>query len=71
MIDVPAQTLFALAEIETDALTVGVTVIVTLFLGALSLAGAVFMIEELNRPLEGLMKVSGAPIRYALAHLGQ
>jgi hypothetical protein len=47
------------------------TVIVTLFLGALSLAGAVFMIEELNRPLEGLMKVSGAPIRYALAHLGQ
>jgi hypothetical protein len=47
------------------------TVIVTLFLCALSLAGAVFMIEELNRPLEGLMKVSGAPIRYALAHLGE
>jgi hypothetical protein len=47
------------------------TVIVTLFLCAVSLAGAVFMIEELNRPLEGLMKVSGAPIRYALSHLGQ
>jgi hypothetical protein len=47
------------------------TVIVTLFLCALSLAGAIFMIEELNRPLEGLMKISGAPIRYALAHLGQ
>ena len=47
------------------------TVIVALFLCALSLAGAVFMIEELNRPLEGLMKISSAPIRYALAHIGQ
>ena len=45
-------------------------VIVTLFLCALSLAGAVFMIEELNRPLEGFMRVSDAPLRYALAHLG-
>lgn len=45
-------------------------VIVTLFLGAVSLAGAVFMIEELNRPLEGLMQVSSAPIRYALSHIG-
>jgi hypothetical protein len=47
------------------------TVIVALFLCALSLAGAVFMIEELNRPLEGLMKISSAPIRYALDHIGQ
>jgi len=47
------------------------TVIVVLFLSALSLAGAVLMIEELNRPLEGLMKVSSAPLRYALAHLGE
>jgi hypothetical protein len=47
------------------------TVIVTLFLCALSLAGAVFMIEELNQPLEGLMRISGAPVRYALAHLGE
>ena len=46
------------------------TVIVTLFLCALSLAGAVFMIEELNRPLEGFMKISSAPMRYALAHIG-
>jgi hypothetical protein len=45
-------------------------VVVTLFLCALSLAGAVFMIEELNRPLEGLMQVSSAPIRYALSHIG-
>jgi hypothetical protein len=46
------------------------TVIVALFLGALSLAGAVFMIEELNRPLEGFMRVSSAPLQYALTHLG-
>jgi len=45
------------------------TVIVTLFLCALSLAGAVLMIEELNRPLEGFMSVSGAPLRYALGQL--
>jgi hypothetical protein len=47
------------------------TVLLTLFLCALSVGAAVLMIEELNRPLEGLMKVSGAPMRYALAHLGQ
>jgi hypothetical protein len=45
-------------------------VIVTLALCALSLAGAVLMSEELNQPLTGLMKLSGAPMRYALAHLG-
>ena len=47
------------------------TVLVTLFLCAVSVAGAVLMIEELNQPLAGLMKVSSAPMRYALAHLGQ
>jgi hypothetical protein len=47
------------------------TVVITLFLCALSVAGAVLMIEELNRPLEGLMRVSSEPMRYALAHLGQ
>ena len=46
------------------------TVLVVLFLCALSLAGAVLMIEELNRPLEGFMKVSSAPMRYALTHIG-
>jgi hypothetical protein len=47
------------------------TVIVVLFLCALSLAGAVLIIEELNRPLEGFMKVSSEPVRYALAHIGE
>ena len=45
-------------------------VMFTLFLCALSLAGAVFMIEELNQPLEGLMRVSSAPMRYALGRIG-
>ena len=40
-------------------------------LGAVSVAGAVLMIEELNRPLEGLMRISSVPVRYALAHLGK
>jgi hypothetical protein len=35
------------------------------------LAGAIFMIEELNRPLEGFLKISGAPIQYTLSHIGQ
>jgi hypothetical protein len=47
------------------------TVIMALFLCAVSVAGAVLTIEELNRPLEGLMRISGAPLRYALAHLGK
>jgi hypothetical protein len=47
------------------------TVIATLFLCAVSLAGAVVMVEELNRPLDGFMRVSSAPLRYALAHMGR
>jgi hypothetical protein len=46
------------------------TVIVTLFLCALSVSGAIFLILEMYRPLEGLMQVSSAPLRNALAQLG-
>jgi hypothetical protein len=46
------------------------TVIVILFVCALSLAGAVLMIEGLNRPLDGPMRISSTPMRYALSHLG-
>jgi hypothetical protein len=46
------------------------TVIVTLALCALSLAGAVMMTEELNRPLTGLMRIPATPLNYALAHIG-
>ena len=47
------------------------TVVAVLFLCALSVSGSMFLIEEMNRPLQGLMKISGAPMRNALSHLGQ
>ncbi len=43
------------------------TVLVALFVGALSVAGAIFLIIEMNRPYSGLMRISSAPIRSALA----
>jgi hypothetical protein len=47
------------------------TVVVVLFICALSAAGAIFLILEMERPFEGLMKISGAPMREAFSHLGQ
>ena len=47
------------------------TVVAILVVCALSVSGAIFLIEEMDRPLEGLMKISSAPLRNALAHLGQ
>jgi len=47
------------------------TVVTTFLLCALSVSGSIFLIEELNSPLEGLMKVSIAPLRNVLAHLGE
>ncbi|HLF97910.1 MAG TPA: hypothetical protein VI457_12280 [Methylococcaceae bacterium] len=47
------------------------TVIAVLFLGAVSLATAVFLILEMSRPLDGVIKISGAPMQKALEHLGQ
>jgi hypothetical protein len=47
------------------------TVIATLFVCALSLSGAIFLILEMYTPFEGLIQLSDAPLRNALAHLGQ
>jgi hypothetical protein len=47
------------------------TVIVTLFLCALSVSGAIFLIMDMYRPFEGFIRVSSAPLRAALAELGQ
>lgn len=47
------------------------TVIAALFLCALSVSGAIFLILELDQPFGGLIKISSAPLRNALAHLGQ
>ncbi len=48
-----------------------VTVIIVLFICALSAAGSLYLIEELDRPYGGLISVSSAPLRTALANLGQ
>jgi len=47
------------------------TVAIALFLGALSTSVAIFLILEMNTPLEGAITVSLAPMREALAVLGQ
>jgi hypothetical protein len=47
------------------------TVISVLLVCALSVSSAIFLIEEMDRPFEGLMQISSAPLRSALAHLGQ
>jgi hypothetical protein len=47
------------------------TVITVLFVCALSVSSAVFLILEMAKPFDGLIKVSDAPLRYALTHLGQ
>jgi hypothetical protein len=47
------------------------TVVASLLVSALSVSGAIFLILELYSPYAGLIHVSGAPLRAALAHLGQ
>ena len=48
-----------------------VTVNVALLACALSVSGATFLILELDRPLTGSIRVSAAPVRAALSHLGE
>lgn len=47
------------------------TATVVLLISSLSVSASVFLILELETPFSGLIKVSGAPLRYALAQLGQ
>ena len=47
------------------------TVITVLLISALSVSGAIFIILEMNHPLQGMIKVSSAPLRKAVEHLGQ
>ena len=42
------------------------TVLATLFVGAVSVAAALFLILELDRPFEGVMQISSEPIQRAL-----
>ncbi len=45
------------------------TVLAVLFVCALSVGSAVFLVLEMDTPFEGVLKVSAAPLRYAYAHL--
>jgi hypothetical protein len=47
------------------------TAIATLLVCALSVSGAIYLILELDRPFEGLVRVSSLPLRNALEQLGQ
>jgi hypothetical protein len=47
------------------------TVVATLFVSALSVSSAIFLILEMYTPYAGLIQISSAPMRAALAHLGQ
>jgi len=43
---------------------------VSLFMGSLSVAGAVFLIVDMSQPYSGWVKISAAPLRAALAQMG-
>jgi hypothetical protein len=47
------------------------TVVSSLFAAALSVSAAIFLILDMYRPYSGLIQISSAPLRFALAHLGQ
>ncbi len=47
------------------------TVVITLFVCALSVSGALFLIMELAHPFAGLLQLSDTPLRNALQNLGR
>jgi hypothetical protein len=47
------------------------TVVSSLFVSALSVSGAIFLILEMYTPYTGLVQISSAPLRATLAQLGQ
>jgi hypothetical protein len=47
------------------------SVAVALFAAALAVAGSIYLILEMDQPYSGLIKLSSAPLRVALEHLGQ
>ena len=47
------------------------TVIASFFISALAVSTAIFLIVEMYTPYAGLIQLSNAPLRVALAHLGQ
>ena len=47
------------------------TVVSSLFVSALSVSGAIFLILEMYTPYTGVIQISTAPLHAALAHLGK
>src|SRR5262245_38382431 len=47
------------------------TVFITLLICALAVSSAVFLVLELDRPFNGMIQISSAPLRNALAQLGR
>jgi hypothetical protein len=47
------------------------TVAISLFVGALSVSASIFLIEEMNHPLDGMIHISGAPMHNALRFMGR
>jgi hypothetical protein len=47
------------------------TVVATFLMVALSVSGSIFLIMEMYTPYKGLIQISSAPLRLALARLGQ
>jgi hypothetical protein len=47
------------------------TIVAALLVGAVSVAGAIFLILEMNRPYAGVMQISIAPMRNALTQMGR
>jgi len=49
----------------------GCTLILALVVGCVSVAGAIFLILEMNQPYGGWLQVSSAPLRDALAQMNR
>jgi len=47
------------------------TVMVSLLIGAVSIATAIFLVLELNHPFSSLLRISDEPIEYALSSIGR
>ncbi len=41
-----------------------------LLICSLSVAASIFLILEMNTPFSGVMKISSAPLHFAMAHIG-
>ena len=64
----PVATTFAIFALFAPS---NATVIPLLLVCALSVAGAVFLVLEMDSPFQGLIRVTGEPLRFAVQRLNQ